>query len=144
MSGPVMSLPVSYEMKACHYHDSIILTLQVKLQGALKGESEREVLSRGHEIIIRIPSNFQKYCLLYVCVFHRISERERDLINYISIHIKPEIISGRASDRSGDGGGKNPLLAAKKFLYWLPREEDQGGGWNVATCNNQKILTVLN
>lgn len=32
-----------------------------------------------------------------------------DLINYISIHSKPEIISGRACDRSGAG---------KKIHYW--------------------------
>lgn len=118
MSEPVMSLPVSYEMKACHYHDSIILTLQVKLQGAPKGAP-----CRGHKIIIRIPSNFQIYCLLYVCVFHRISKWERDMINYISIHIKPE--SFQAVPMWSPCQRKNPLLAAK-VLHWLPQERSRG------------------
>lgn len=43
-----MSLPVSYEVKACHYHDSIILTLPAKLQGAAKGK-RRGRGARGRE-----------------------------------------------------------------------------------------------
>lgn len=37
-----MSLLVSYEVKACHYHDSIILTLPAKLPGVPKEGSRRE------------------------------------------------------------------------------------------------------
>lgn len=66
-SESVMSLPVSYEVKACHYHDSIILTLPAKLQGAAKGkrrgqgaggrEGARRRRRLGHEIFRRIPFN---------------------------------------------------------------------------------------
>lgn len=35
-SGPVMSLPVSYQMKVCHSRNSFIYTLQAKLHGAPK------------------------------------------------------------------------------------------------------------
>lgn len=44
--GSVMSLLFSYEVKACHYHDSIILTLPAKLQGAPSGGRRGRVISR--------------------------------------------------------------------------------------------------
>lgn len=120
MSGPVMSLPVSYEIKTCYYHNSITLTLRVKLQGApKKKEKERETVSWGHEIIARIPFNFQKCFLLYVRVLTEISEWRRDVINYISIHIMPESFR-EISDRTAD-----EKLAAKLFFIDPCKCEDE-------------------
>lgn len=82
MSGSVMSLPVSYEMKACHYHDSIILTLQVKLQGAPKGERERERCEaedmKSSKEYLSISRNIVSFMYVYSIGS---SMWERDMIN---------------------------------------------------------------
>lgn len=131
MSGPVMSLPVSYEIKTCYYHNSITLS---EITGCTKKKRERErdckLRTWNHrKDPIQFPEMFSPLC---TCAHWnlRVEEGCNKLYfhSYYARIIQRDFWSHcRRKTRS------------KTFFYWPL----QVWRWNTATCNYQEIQTLL-